>query len=215
MPCSFDEENDEEYEDFEDMTTEANIADEGIQFAITKDALGRIADAAVARIAASLHYTVEKAVKERVEAMLDDAWKASVGTIIGQAFDEFISEPPAKELSDGRAEAPEWAKGIMGRWHNIPEGQTPVNQAVRLMVKQYMEEQVNKDGVKCSDSYYKVGTRIEWMLKKQIEAQLKTDLDKAVADVRGRATALVTRQLGAFVAANLMPPIEVPALPAR
>jgi hypothetical protein len=184
------------YED--DQSPEDIITREDMKIAISRADAERIQEIAADKLASKLYSGAYKQIEAKVDAaialVLNDAFKADLTARTQAAIDKFLVEPVAE---------PAWRAGS--------EPKLLVD-LVQPIVKAYLVERVNKAGEAERQSSYQVGSRFEFLTTKHVQTELDKAIKKAVSDVTDAARQAVGRQVGKFVAEQMVPAFDLKAI---
>lgn len=186
------ETSDEELEAMTDVPQSAPQPEPGITVTVDARALDNIVEAAALRIERNMRETVAKMVQQRIDAILDQAWKDTVGAIARESIETFLLKPRVRTDSYGSP--------IYGK-------ETTISELVPQTVERWMDQKVDSEG-RPSD-YSGSKRRLDHIVHSLVTAQLAAATKSAADQVTEKARAVVANHVARFVAQEMVPAIEL------
>lgn len=189
-----DDTSDEELEYMSEPTAReaAGHEDGGITVTVNARALDTILEAAAHRIALQTREQVTKMVQQRLDALLDQAWKDSVGAMARDSIDTYLTKPRVKTNGYGEP---------------ISGSATTLSEMIPKTVQDWLSKQVDDKG---RDTDYNRGTtRLQWIVSSMVIAQVDAETTKAVQQVTAQARQVVANHVAKFVSEQMVPAIEL------
>jgi hypothetical protein len=177
-----------------DMSEPAEKTPSGINIEVQDYALRNIREAAAARIAEHLSADVEKMIQARLDALMDEAWCASIRDKAMEAINAYLIKPRQKTNHYGE-----------------PTGSAEsIADTIPGIVESWLSARVNRTGeVVIGYDRKDYPTRVEHMIQTLVTGELKKETEKAAKDVTEKARAVVASHVGRFISEQMVPAIEV------
>lgn len=190
----------EDYEDEPEVESAAEAKPTGeITITIGAGALEQMERAVTANVIDRLSASIEKAVRNQIIGLVDEA----VRKVIGDKAEAIITE----QLERPRQKFDMWGN---------PTGPTVafVDQ-IPATVESWMNQKVDdKGGVSYHGSDNKA-TRAAWIIGQHVKAHIDPAVQNAVSSVTKQARDIVTAKVSTFVAEQMMPAIDVQKIGVR
>lgn len=166
----------------------------GVTVTLSSQALQEMATAIQYAVVERLRVSIEKAVNDKMRALVDEAVRKVVGEKAEKLVLEAIEKPRQKFDVWGTPTGPTVAFADI-----IPS-----------VVESYLNERVNDKGAK--DSYSSSVPRANWIIARHIREHLDPAVSNAVSSITKQARDIVTAKVSAFVAEQMIPAVDVKTL---
>lgn len=167
----------------------------GLHVEVKNSALQYIASEAAYRIAERLQKRVEELVETKLNAILNEAWEASVQAKAQKAIDAYLTK--------SRQKTNEWGEPVPGPAEQLAD-------RIPRAVESWMGQPVDAKGQPAMRGYdQKHPSRLQWMLQTLVVNELKRETEKAAKDVTEKARQVVANHVGRFISEQMVPAIDV------